>query len=171
MRKEVQRLRDETGQLTIEDPKRLHAIQMPTDYPLAWKWRVYIPAGRNVRLSHHTHQISKEGLPKTYNGSKIFGPKEFVVTVKIDKQPDGQWRSGVSCDGITTYRIFPEDAIRWLNKGSAGSTIKQVHRDVSMEQAGEPLVLLRKRVFYKRGQVPPANEPTETDGLLVWLAE
>jgi len=170
MREEVQALRDETGQLTISDVEQIHAIQIATDYPLAWKWRVYIPAGRRFRLAHQTHQISKEGLPEA-NGLNISGPKEFVVTVKLDKQPDGRWRSGVSCDGVTTYQAFPEDANRWLTEGQAGSQFKQVHRTVSVEKPGEPFVLLRQRVFYNRGQIPPANEPARTDGLLVWLSE
>ena len=174
LRTEVRRLRDETGQLTIEDSERIHAIQMITDYPLTWKWRVYIPAGRKVRLMHQNHHISKDGLPKANlnSGRLLIGPKEFVVTVKIDKQSDGQWRSGVSFDGVTTYRLFRQGVIRWLNKGEWGSLIKQVDRNVSVEQFGDPLVLLRKRVFYNRqGGMPPANAPAETDGLLIWLAE
>ncbi len=172
LRKEVRKLRDETGKLTINDPEKIHAIQMVTDYPLAWKWRVYIPAGRKVRVAHQTYGISKDGLPESNGGSYLTGPKEFVVTVKLDKQPDGRWRSGISCDGATKYRVFADDATTWLTKGLSGSQSKQVHRVVSVEQTGEPLVLLRKRVFYnRRGQIPPANEPAQTDGLLVWLAE
>ena len=170
MREEVQTLRDETGQLTISEAEKIHAIQMATDYPLAWKWRVYIPDGRKVDLSHHTHQIPKESLPKT-NGHEIAGPGEFVVTVKLDKQPDGRWRSSLSCNGVTTFQIFPEGASGWLTEGHSGSQFKQVHRTVSVEKSGEPFVLMRKRVFYKRGQIPPANEPALTDGLLVWLSE
>ena len=172
LRKEVRKLRDETGQVTINDPERIHAIQMVTDYPLAWKWRVNIPSGRKVRVAHQTHRIPKDGLPASNNGSYLIGPKEFVVTVKLDKQPDGRWRSGISCDGVTTYRVFADDATAWLTKGESGSQSKGVHRVVSVEQPGEPLVLLRRRVFYDRGgQVPPANEPAHTDGLLVWLCE
>lgn len=171
LRTEVRKLRDETGQLTIDDPEKIHAIQIVTDYPLAWKWRIYIPEGRKVRIANYNHQISKDGLPEANNGLPLIGPKEFVVTVKLDKQPDGRWRSGVSCDGQTTYRIIPDGATSWLDEGESGSQFKQVHRDVSVEQAGEPLVLLRKRVFYDRGQIPPVNEPAKTDGLLVWLAE
>ena len=170
MREEVQALRDETGQLTISDVEQIHAIQMATDYPLAWRWRVYIPEGRKVRLAHETHQISKEELPEA-NGHEIAGPGEFVVTVTLDKQPDGKWRSSLSCDGVTTYRLFPEDANRWLTEGGSGSQFEQVFRTVSVERSGEPFVLLRKRVFYNRGQIPPSNEPALTDGLLVWLSE
>lgn len=170
MRDELQALRDETGQLTISDEEQIHAIQIATDYPLAWKWRVFIPEGRQVRLAHQTHQISKAGLPEA-NGLEISGPGEFVVAVKLDKQPDGRWRSSLSCDGVTTYRLFPEDAIKWLTEGHSGSQFKQVHRTVSMEKSGEPFVLMRQRVFYSRGQIPPANEPALSDGLLVWLSE
>ena len=110
LRTEVRKLRDETGQLTIEDPEKIHAIQIATDYPLAWKWRIYVPDGRTVRVANRNHHIPKDSIPETKNGLSLAGPNEFVVTVKIDKQPDGRWRSGVSCDGQTTYLILPDDA-------------------------------------------------------------
>lgn len=172
LRTEVQRLRDETGQLTIENRKRIHAIQIATDYPLAWKWRVYIPAGKKVRVAHQNHKIPKDGLPQAKDTYYLSGPLEFVVKVTIDKQPDGKWRTAISRDGITSYRTFPEDAITWLTKGDSGSSLRQVGRSVSVEETGRPMVLLRKRVFYNSGgSIPPTNEPAETDGLLIWLAE
>lgn len=178
LRTEVRKLRDENGQLTIDQPEKIHAIQMGTDYPLAWKWRVYIPEGRKVRIAHINHQISedtppdaRDRLPESKNDHILSGPKEYVVTVKLDKMPDGRWRSGVSCDGVTTYQIVPDDASKWLKSHSSGSSIAQVDRKVSVESAGEALVLLRRRVFYNRGQIPPVNKPAETDGLLVWLDE
>lgn len=172
LRNEVQKLREETGQLTITDPEKIHAIQMVTDYPLAWKWRVYIPAGRKVHIAHKTHRISKEELPKANGGPSLVGPKEFVVTVNLDRQPDGTWRSAISCNNVTVREVIPEDATTWLTKGESGSWSEQVRRAASVEQTGEPLVLLRRRVFYGRvGQVPPVNEPAFTDGLLIWLAE
>ena len=171
LRREVRKLRAETGQLTIYYPKKLHAIQMATDYPLAWKWRIYVPGGRTVRVASQNHHISKNSLPSTKNGLTLSGPDEFVVTVKLDKEPDGRWRTSVSDGGSTIFFIFPEDATQWLNKGHAGSMIGQVGREVAVEQADQPMVLLRQRVYYDTGQIPPANEPEETDGILVWLAE
>ena len=172
LRKEVRKLRDETGQFVIDDPEKIHAIQLATDYPLAWKWRVYIPAGRSVCLAHQNFQIPKGELPQTNAGPYLTGPKELVITLKLDKEPDGRWRSGISYEGLTQYQIFPDDATTWLVKGSSGYLCQGVSRTVTVQQASEPLVLLRQRVFYdKGGAVPPENEPAQTDGLLVWLGE
>lgn len=171
LRREVRELRDETGQLTIEDAEKIHAIQMATDYPLAWKWRVYIPSGRKILLRHHVDQITKEGLPQNSGYLTLVGPKEVIVTVKLDQQPDGRWRCGITSDGATSYEPFPEEASRWLKKGKSGSLTHQVGRTVAVERAGEPLVLLRQRVFYEKGTIPPRIEPAETDGILVWLDE
>ncbi|QDU86845.1 hypothetical protein Pla175_01980 [Pirellulimonas nuda] len=172
LRREVQALRDETGQLTVDDPTKIHAIAMATDYPLAWKWRVWVPAGKRVRLAHSTHQVSKEGLPQSNGGLDLAGPQEFVVTVKLDRQPDGKWRSGLSYDGVTTFLRVPDDADAWLSEGSSGSQSRHVsRRGVTVGKPGEPMVLLRKRVFYGRGSIPPPTEPPLTDGLLVWIAE
>lgn len=145
---------------------------MDTDYPLAWKWRVFIPQGRRVRLVHRNHEIPKDDLPATNAVAPLAGPKELIVTLKLDKQPDGRWRSGLTYAGLTSYALFPDHATTWLTEGESGWQDKGVTKTVSMEQAGQPLLLLRRRVFYAAGgAMPPEIEPAQTDGLLVLLTE
>lgn len=170
LRTEVRKLRDETGQLTIDDPDRIHAIQLATDYPLAWKWRIYVPEGRTARLFYQAHSVPNDGFPKTPNRPRtVTGPKEVIVTVKIDQQTDDQWRVGMAFDGGTSYQLIPVEATRWLDSGSAGWSVGKVGRSVSVEENDQPIVLLRKKIIYKSEQTQPQEAPPEADGLLVWI--
>ena len=46
LRAEVRRLRNELGVLTVENPSRLHAIEVRTKDEMIWKWRIWVPERR-----------------------------------------------------------------------------------------------------------------------------
>src|SRR5262245_10957579 len=63
MRDELTLLRDETGRLSIDDPKKFHAIRVRADGEYAWKWRVWVPDGREYQLKIATENIPEDGYP------------------------------------------------------------------------------------------------------------
>ncbi len=65
LRGEVKRLRNEVGELSVDDKTKLHAIRVPTDAESTWKWRVWIPKGRATVAHFHWGDISLTGLPNT----------------------------------------------------------------------------------------------------------
>ena len=45
MQKELLTLRNETGQLSINDPSKAYALEVPTLEQNRWRWRFHLPAG------------------------------------------------------------------------------------------------------------------------------
>src|SRR5687767_8697943 len=64
LRVEVRRLRDETGVLSVDDPTKIHAIQVQTENDLTWKWRVWIPENRIYVLRSVGGGVPTVGLPR-----------------------------------------------------------------------------------------------------------
>ena len=60
---ENRRLRDELGELSIDDDTKLHAIRTSSGEGLEWAWRIWIPEGHEYRLRGHGGLVSKEGWP------------------------------------------------------------------------------------------------------------
>ncbi|MEO0532228.1 MAG: hypothetical protein AAF266_16910 [Planctomycetota bacterium] len=96
LRSEVLRLRVETGQLTVDDPAKLHALAIDTMDEDTWKWRVYLPEGPTYRIATKigrikgiTSAISKAEwfAANGSNCSTTLEPGEFVVTVKLERDP------------------------------------------------------------------------------------
>ena len=86
--KENRRLRDEVGELSIEDEGQLHAIRIPTDSYLEWTWRVWIPQGREYRLRCVGDQIPKEGWPSGTGGTMwLRQAGEHVIRYRIRRDP------------------------------------------------------------------------------------
>ncbi len=172
LRAEVTQLRRATGLLTIRDRTKIHAVEVPTDYPRARKWRVYIPPGRTTYVSTCVERIPKSDLPNSTQRLRLDGPVEATVSVRLEPTSKGGWQCSVRCD-LDGYAVFdriaiPDAASQWIDQYDGPSTTAHVADDV--EAPGRPLVLLRKRIFLA-GQTPPANEPAETDGLLLWLSD
>jgi hypothetical protein len=63
LRKEVRALRNEVGRLSIDDPTKVHAIEVRTNEQLSWKWRVWVP--ENAKVSFHTKwgNVPRTGVP------------------------------------------------------------------------------------------------------------
>ena len=88
LRAENRRLRDEVGEVSIEDPRQLHAIQVPSRDPgLEWIFRLWIPEGREYRARVVGDQIPKRGYPQD-GGTITLGPGEQVLRYRIAKRGD-----------------------------------------------------------------------------------
>src|SRR5689334_24788641 len=44
-RRELRKLRNETGALNVKDPTKVHVIYVPVDEANTWRWRIFIPKG------------------------------------------------------------------------------------------------------------------------------
>lgn len=177
LRVEVRQLREETGQLVVDDPTKLQAIGIDTYNDWAWKWRIWIPAGKAYRVRSATADIPKRGQFPSNVGFSTLGAepegRELVLSARIERKPSGELRLAIAREGTTSYSSVLDKNSDWLLKGSIGSSFEEVADTTRTAKPGEPLVLIRKQVYYASpsGQIPPRPEPDTTDGLMVWLEE
>src|SRR4051794_22073185 len=57
--REVRKLRNETGVLTIDDPTKVYVIAIDVDEPNTWRWRMFIPKGHK-----YSWNIAAEKIPR-----------------------------------------------------------------------------------------------------------
>jgi len=177
LRAEVKQLREETGQLAISDPDALQAIAVETYSDWAWKWRIWIPAGKAYSVHYIASDIPERreypratrsfDLPTEQEG------REVVLTARIDRRPTGEFRLALSRGGMTSYLPVPEVASGWLTEGPKGSSHWGVATSQQTAKLEEPFVLVGIRAFMESptGSIPPTPEPATTQGVLVWMVE
>lgn len=75
---ENKRLRAEQGTLTIEDPKKIHAIRIADPRDGVWSFRVYLPPGHDYYLAGQANKLPMNGEPPRYGP----GPPPGLSTTK-----------------------------------------------------------------------------------------
>lgn len=187
-RKDVERLRDELGYLTIDDPAKFHLREVPTYEPLSWRWRIYVPPGQH---SFHigVGRISKTGLGAGSSSER--GPTrptdslvgEYTMTARIERDQLGKWQLAVTWPDGGSMMSINEPYAGWLPKEPRGHHLqarKKYHVDVAGGKpmngsarrretesfpADEPVVLLRLRA--PDDLANDTGQPCE--GVLIWF--
>ena len=161
---EIQKYRNEVGQLTIADRQRVHAIGVRVTGRLEWKWRVYLPENRRFQLRLVTGGVPQRGTPEpgeSLGSSMPFqGSGEFLVLAKVEKDYRGEWGLAANTPDFVVFSPIP--SFDWLQRGGWGASEIGPGGTNSVEP-GQPMVLLRARI----GQQPP----TPCDGLMVLIEE
>ena len=165
LRDENRRLRDEVGELTIEDESKFHAILTPHIDPdeFRWRWRIWIPEGRSYRLQFASHKIPKQGVPTPQGTLTLNEPGEQWVEYRMFRETDsGKWRDILSVKNASVsgdYQQWPE----WTHRVGAGNGVGD------MTEVFEP----DKRVeLIRRRMSQAANSASIEDpaaGYMIWL--
>jgi hypothetical protein len=142
--REVQKFRDQVGELTIADPNRVHVIRVPLAGSLKWAWRVYLPANREYRLHLATGDVPKDGLPGPGEAMQMYSPihcpGEFLLSASVEKDYRGNWVLAANAPGWNGSNPFQNDD--WLNRG--GWTTSEIELGKTHSVApGMPIVLVR----------------------------
>lgn len=186
---EIQRLRDELGVLTIDDPKRFYIREVRSGDPLTWRWRIYVPPGeRDFYLG--VRRIPESGV-NAESGGSVYSRKtnpgssvpidpmqgEYTITARIERDQQGGWKLAVHyLDGATTVGIMPPDS-GWLSGGESYLDVKAT-RDIDVNITGfngitesfaadETVVLLRLRAPTQE----QADNHDPCDGVMLWFGE
>jgi hypothetical protein len=172
---------NELGYLTIDDPKQICAIALPTFGPMQWRWRLHLPPGKRYQLRWAINNVPESDLPAAPGVNKLalldaaakpIATKEpFVFILAIHKNDAGQWLLNAVLPErgeAMTIKVVPE----WLDGDRIGWTERTAGRDQTEACDGSgPLALLR----YRKGkQVPPNGWTVDmqpTDGIAVWIEE
>ena len=136
---ELKSLRQEAGSLTIDDPKKIHAVRLRTTSEKTWSYRVYLPRGDNYYFAAQINSLPSAGtLPDVESPPEVSTIKglpgnsvaigrasgEHVVTLSINR--DGKnWRyrltvrksgdSGAGAVGGSAINCTEEE---WPNKAA-----------------------------------------------------
>jgi hypothetical protein len=189
LRTEVQRLRGETGQLTIDDPTKIYiiAIPQPDDAMKHWKWRIYLPANHQYILHTVTSPVPETGYASsgTYSGQSVWlSGGEQVFEVSLGKDADGSWcvhnlMRHQDTNTTTTSTVSMPQA-EWVD-GPGGSASSGVTVSQQSFEADKTVDLLRLRPLEFVPRYPGADDPTKkwmgstkemkgpTDGILIWI--
>jgi hypothetical protein len=166
LEKENRRLRDEVGELSIEDESQLHAIRLPNKDYFEWTWRIWIPRGRGYRVRCVDGKIPAEGWPEGTGGGTITlrEPGEHVVRYRVLGDPkDGRHYGSLS----TRSASVGKNAHPWVEWPSQTSTTDGVGTTTRAFPTTEP------RVELCRHRVSQASSSTDIEdpaaGFLIWL--
>jgi hypothetical protein len=164
MRDELTMLREETGRLSIEDRTKFHAIKVRTDGEYLWKWRVWIPDGREYQLNIATQDIPKDGYPSGNGMITLDKPGESWIEYRIAKDPDGKnWMDKLSTPS-GSVGSSSQPWVTWSRKMSTGGG---VDHKTQVFESGKKVLLARHRVSKKATNSTQIEDPSA--GFMIWL--
>jgi hypothetical protein len=169
LRAENELLRNETGRLSIEDPTKIHAIEVRTGEALLWKWRVWNPEGQTLIVRAHWGKIPSSSMPPA-DGSLHLKPGENWITMRAHASATGNtWSAKLESDGNGLGMSIPE-ADRWWQWPTTSSTENGIgFRTKVFDDDDRYFVLKRFRVTSINNRGIVSNPSTPTTGFIIWL--
>lgn len=163
LRDEVRRLRNEVGELTVDDPGKFHAIRVETDNRFEWKWRIWIPAGARYKLHAVSEAVPAAGYPEPEGTISLSEPGEHVVRYLIRRDPrDDRWYGALTV-GTTSVGKDRHDWVEWNSTMSQSAGVSRTTREF---EPSETVLLYRLRVA-DSDKTDEIADPAP--GFLIWL--
>jgi len=170
-------LRAKGGHLIVADADKIYAVQIETDDPYEWAWRVHIPNNRTYRLSSYHGMMPATGTPhdeswRTIKGASYGGGYgtlahgDYVLRIKLLQQPNGQWQTKIVFpNGWSSFGVAPANS--WLSD-RAWEVASDVPAGNQREFSGQgKMDLLRLR---HESAVAEADPNRVTDSIVVWIS-
>ena len=93
-RRELTLLRNQVGELDVQDPSRAHAIALDTGDPETWRWQIYVPPRNRYDCRIAEGIIPLKGLPASKSQLRAGGPagpegNRFTLTVGLAQTRTG----------------------------------------------------------------------------------
>lgn len=158
LRRDLRRLREEIGAITIRDASRPHAIQVDTGNRHRWKWRVWVPEGRRYVVRYVHENVPAKGIPSGKRLGGTLDAGEHVIDHRLEPEED-RWLATIKTKRAVGVTRVGWGMPRWLDcHGVAEET-----RDFD---ADRPVVVWRQRVS---DTANPKNTRGPTEGFMIWL--
>jgi hypothetical protein len=178
---ELRQLRNETGRLTIGDPKKVHVIAVDMDEPNTWRWKMFLPKGVRYSWCLGYGRILGQGVPSPMIKSTSAEPysesdAEVVIDARLRQMDDGHWLLSVSSrigdrkDQMKGARAsIPDEDMRWTREVWVREGTVLGSRGTEVLDPSGPIILLRSRAREKRsdGTFQPLTDPMS--GYMIWL--
>ncbi len=107
LKKILQRLKTQFGDLEIGDPALIHIRAIKTNEPLHFAWRVYVPANCKCATS-----MMSGGSSLGSSGTFSSAPSHFIARVRLYKNAQGElgiyetWQSGSSYSSVANSDLM-----------------------------------------------------------------
>jgi hypothetical protein len=181
LRAESQRYRNESGYLTISDPKKLHVIKVPTTDGDTWRWRLFVPDDRKFLLHTSVGDVPLTGYTGGSGSSTALSAGEHTVSARIARD--------ISSNRVLRFDLGGGSSISTGMEGKRGDWLDREMRGYSTAGAGagktdsaepgQPLELLRLRVMEVVEVKHPDGSITKdsvtpkgsSDGFLIWIED
>lgn len=195
LRSELKKLREETGQLTIVDPSKIHAIRLPTEDDEPRRYRIYLPPGATYNFNYQANRIPKQGVGEFPNPHQL-QPGEYLVGVELTRRVDKETGEPISSVDVR----LDVDATQDVNSGFGASigigqgrndwivnketghmsySWQELAREQEVFDASEQVVVYRARaetvkVTARDAEGKPRSWSTKTietpcEGFMVWI--
>jgi hypothetical protein len=180
--RELRALRTETGRLTVDDRSKVHVITVPVDEPNTWRWRLFIPKGRQYSWNLAAERIPARGVPQAAIKAGSNEPywerdNEALVTARL--RPEGDhWRLSVESKiGDSQWQMsggalkIPAEKLAWNTEGASTDGQVAGSAGVQILEPSGPIILLKRRplALLPDGTYGPSPDPMP--GFMIWLAE
>ena len=130
---EYERFKRLTGELIPQDPAKVYVRALPTDDPLEFAWRVYLPA--NYRLQVHHESGSSSGSSSD--------PVNTIARVRL-KEIDGTWRVYKKVAYGSSLSSLPPKVGKFLSEHPEQLQVEQLGRGTTAEfSTSDSFVLLQ----------------------------
>ncbi len=88
--KELRRYRNQLGVLTTQDPTKVHIIALDTYQDKVWKYRIFVPTGKEFAVKSVVGNVPLDHLPpeKKFN---VIGPGKWTLSFSLTQRTDGKW--------------------------------------------------------------------------------
>jgi hypothetical protein len=169
LRADNRRLRDEVGELSIEDHDKVHAIEVRTKESLVWKFRVWVPEEKTVGVKEQWGDVPRTGLPEK-KGATILAPGEQWIIYRVEKSATGdEWGAVLETAGSGHGSIIPEKDRYWLWPEPAALWGEGVQETtVAAGDDDRSLVLKRWRIA-DTDDSDDFKKMETTSGFIIWL--
>lgn len=150
---------------------KLQAIAIPTFEPMTWKWRVYVPPGRQFSLHSIIRPVSDSNLPTGGNSCGPIPAGEHLMTIALRKNEskENQWQWIVRCGGIECGPGLEGENAKWIEMPSNFAANAAGQKHLAIVEPGKPLEMLRYRSFPRTQTGGPLTGVG--DGILVWIRD
>lgn len=174
-------LRREAGYLTVGDERLVHAVNLKTYDPFAWRWRFFVPPKHGFIVKAWCGDIPATGMPKiegeVMSAEGVAG--EMVLNAVLRQNKAGKWEVYLTfrdqkLDDITTGNVerhasipLPDVSAKIISEKSYGTTSVIFGAEKTDSRSlDQPIVLLRHRFLLNGSGM---TEPMP--GIIIWLEE
>ena len=140
LRQEVKRLSDEVGELSIEDPTKIHAIRVKTYEDNVHRFRFHVPAENSYHLRKAAFNLPRFGvpvLPAVKRPDYPLEPGQYLVTIRMERRFNHETREPLSSVSFQ-MKIEPTEGQRF-SASNAHIGVSEANNDwIVSKETGAP---------------------------------
>ena len=168
--REVQSLRAEVGYLALVDESRVNVVEVPTNGPYEWRWRVYAPPGTVFDAGIMTGKIPSSGTGRP-NSIGVDIPSEtngVLITASVTNDHDGGKLLELKLGNGNSLRVPISMPSEEFVDGSA-NVLTAGQNGVQVCDLNDPIILHRRSLIEPTSPTTSSEPRGLSRGILFWI--